>query len=292
LVTGVGDAIVQGSMYGMASLFPPVYSQALQNGNGVAGVVACILRIVTKLSLPETTSGLRISTLIYFIISAFIMLLCIISYTLLVRLPFSKFYLELKNPQPDLELSSLGKELLSDPKEMLILEDEGVVNIRMILYKIWKMGFALVLVFFVTLLGFPGMITDIPAPSLPDDWFPIILITVFNCFDFVGKMLPLKFDWKFGEKWLYLLATSRVIFIPLFIFCIRVQVLQEEVIPMIIVALFGVTNGYLGATLMMNGPTKVNPQEKEVAGNIMAFFLVSGLALGSALSYIVSPYVK
>ncbi len=32
LVTGVADAIAQGSMYGLASLFPPLYRQAIQNG--------------------------------------------------------------------------------------------------------------------------------------------------------------------------------------------------------------------------------------------------------------------
>lgn len=290
LVTGVGDAIVQGSMYGMASLFPPLYAQAIQNGNGIAGVIASLLRIVTKASLPETTEGLRVSTHIYFIISAFIMLLCLLSYCVLVRLPFAKYHLEFKNPQPDLELSTLGKELLSDPRDMLVLEDE-VVNTRMVLYKIWKMGFGVSFVFFVTLLGYPGMVTDIPAPTIRADWFPIVLITVFNCFDLLGKMLPLKWDWKFGDKWLYLCTLFRIIFIPLFMFCIRMKALQEEVIPVIIVALFAVSNGYLGALMMMNGPTKVSPPEKEVAGNMMAFFLISGLALGSAVSYLVSPYV-
>jgi hypothetical protein len=40
---------------GLASLLPPKYITAVMSGNGVAGILAGLLRIITKLALPNGT---------------------------------------------------------------------------------------------------------------------------------------------------------------------------------------------------------------------------------------------
>ena len=44
---GVATAVLQSSIFGFASMFPPIYSQAVMSGQGFAGIVASVLRIVT-----------------------------------------------------------------------------------------------------------------------------------------------------------------------------------------------------------------------------------------------------
>ena len=44
-------------------------------------------------------------------------------------------------------------------------------------------------VYFVTLLLFPGLLSEVKGPAFRDDWLPVILIAIFNLFDFVGKVI-------------------------------------------------------------------------------------------------------
>ena len=48
LMIGIATAVLQSSIFGFASMFPPIYSQAIMAGNGVAGIIASVLRILTK----------------------------------------------------------------------------------------------------------------------------------------------------------------------------------------------------------------------------------------------------
>jgi len=51
--------------------------------------------------------------------------------------------------------------------------------------------------------------------------------------------------------------------------------------------LFAFSNGYFGTLAMMFGPIEVLPHEKEMAGNIMTFFLILGIFIGSHLSLLI-----
>jgi hypothetical protein len=43
---------------GIASLFPPQFVGATMSGMGVAGIFSIVLRIITKVSFPNTSSGI------------------------------------------------------------------------------------------------------------------------------------------------------------------------------------------------------------------------------------------
>jgi len=307
LITGVADAVAQGSMYGLAGLFPPLYRQAIQNGNGVAGISVSLLRVFTKASVPDTPRGLRFSSLLYFGLSAITMLACIVAYFILVRLPFTKHYMESPvGSTQEIELSMLTEMSPDHNGDQAEPKSEGeecperpvqIINVRMVIYKIWKLGAAVGFVFFITLLGFPGLMTSIPSSRIPADWYPIVLITVFNLFDLLGKITPAffhSFDWSVPkrERGVLIACASRVVFVFLFVTSVHVTGAQHEAYVICVVALFAYSGGFLGAILMMVGPTKVSPPEKEVAGTVMAFFLVMGLAVGAGASWFVERFVK
>ena len=72
--------------------FPARYTTAVMIGNGVAGVMVALLRIVTKLAFADTEEGRRTSAIIYFALAAFVMLLCAVLFVWLTRLPITRFY--------------------------------------------------------------------------------------------------------------------------------------------------------------------------------------------------------
>ena len=57
VVIALSGAFYQGGLFGFADLFPPRYTVALMSGNGVAGVLASILTIVTTAAFPNNNNG-------------------------------------------------------------------------------------------------------------------------------------------------------------------------------------------------------------------------------------------
>ena len=61
---------------------------------------------------------------------------------------------------------------------------------------------------------------------------------------------------------------------------------EYDIIPIFLVVLFGLSNGYLGSVAMVTAPQQVREDEKETASTIMAFFLSGGLFSGGVLSFL------
>lgn len=61
---------------------------------------------------------------------------------------------------------------------------------------------------------------------------------------------------------------------------------EYDIIPILLVTLFGLSNGYLGSVAMVTAPQHVREDEKETASTIMAFFLSGGLFSGGVLSFL------
>lgn len=89
-ISGVVDALIQGSLFGMAAELPSMYTQALTAGTSASGLVTSSLRIATKLLLPATETGLRWSAYLYFAISALVLFVCGWAYQYLNTLPIVK----------------------------------------------------------------------------------------------------------------------------------------------------------------------------------------------------------
>jgi len=94
-VTGCATSILFGSVLGMSSLFPPQYNSAVMAGNGVAGLLSVTLRVLTKVSLPDTIAGERTSATIYFGMAAAAIFICLVSYFVLLKMDFADYHLHL-----------------------------------------------------------------------------------------------------------------------------------------------------------------------------------------------------
>eukprot|EP01084_Bolivina_argentea_P297525 512599_1 len=77
---GCINAILQCSTTGFCGLLPMKYLQTLMGGMAASGILVCIIRIGSKISIPLTPKGIETSGLIYFMISAIISIICAISF--------------------------------------------------------------------------------------------------------------------------------------------------------------------------------------------------------------------
>jgi len=71
---------------------------------------------------------------------------------------------------------------------------------------------------------------------------------VFNVGDLIGKSLP---KWKYfqtvSSKKIYIINVVRVVFLPLFILCVKPKVFDFDLFPFLFMTLFALSNGYCGS---------------------------------------------
>jgi equilibrative nucleoside transporter len=354
-LTGVATAILFGSVLGLSAFFPQRYTTAVMSGNGVAGLGAAFLRIVTKVSLPQTTKGLETSSTIYFALAAAVLLCCIICYSFLMALPVTRYYLrhtdamrereKRENARPhdhvhkfesvieankrmarkiaaadhvcssseededglDVghvhegehgEISEVTALLKTSPSvdDLVEIHDCGQAHpkILVVFGKIWPSAIGAMLTFMVTLALFPGvtLLIETSTPTrLPQDWFSIILVTLFMIGDFTGRTIP-RWVMILTPKTLPIPIVIRCGFVALFWLFIKPDLFQSDWAAYGLMLLFAVSNGYCGTLAMMFGPGPVELYEKESAGTMMSFFLNLGIFIGAHLALVLLFFLK
>ncbi|KAF3431745.1 hypothetical protein FNV43_RR26481 [Rhamnella rubrinervis] len=252
-LAGMADALVQSGVIGSAGEMPDRYMQAVVAGTAASGVLVSILRVLTKAIYPQDAEGLRKSANLYFIVGIVVMVVCIVFYNVAPRLPVIKYYRELKIQAVNEEKQENGP-LTGSVWRSRLWDTVGRVQ--------WY-GFGMFLIYIVTLSIFPGYITEDVHSEILKDWYPILLIAVYNVFDLVGKCLTA----------VYLLENAKV-------------AIASTVIPVtVLTSLLGLTNGYLTSVLLILAPKVVPLQHAETAGIVMVLYLVVGLAAGSIVSW-------
>ncbi|XP_040286769.1 equilibrative nucleoside transporter 1 [Bufo bufo] len=292
-------ALLQGSLFGLAALFPASYTAPIMSGQGLAGTFAALAMICALASGSEPKD----SSFGYFITACVVILLALLSYMALHKLEFYKFYTvtsgAINSAADNVELK---KDLLQQG-ELGTARTSEKQSFVSILKKIWVLALSVCLVFTVTIGIFPSVTADVKSTIAGDskwnDYFiPVSCFLLFNLFDWAGRSLTSLVMWPGKDsKLLPLLVAARLVFLPLFMLC---NVMPRNYLPVYlahdawyicIMMLFAISNGYLASLCMCFGPKKVNVHEAETAGAIMAFFLSLGLALGAGFSFLLRSVV-
>ncbi|MFT7798034.1 equilibrative nucleoside transporter 4-like isoform X2 [Arapaima gigas] len=319
-VVAFGCTVQQSSFYGYMGMLPKRYTQGVMTGESTAGVIISLSRIFTKLLIKNEKKN----TIIFFLISIGMELMCFMLHLLVRRTHFVRYYTSLARQgltevnchtaqragyqvhhdvnteeddgavgisPTDGELASSGTYVRFDvPKQKI---KKSWPSIRdMILHRyvvsrvIWTYMLSIAVTYFITLCLFPGLESEIRNATL-GDWLPILIMAIFNMSDFVGKILAaVPYDWK-GSR-LLLFSCVRVVFIPLFIMCVypvQKPTLSHPAWPCLFSLLMGISNGYFGSVPMILAARKVVPEQRELAGNTMTVSYMTGLMLGSAVAY-------
>uniref|UniRef100_A0A8C2XPX2 Equilibrative nucleoside transporter 4 n=1 Tax=Cyclopterus lumpus TaxID=8103 RepID=A0A8C2XPX2_CYCLU len=318
-VVAFGCTVQQSSFYGYMGMLPKRYTQGVMTGESTAGVIISLSRIFTKLLIPDEKKN----TLIFFLVSISMEMLCFLLHLLVRRSQFVRYYTNSaqgKGPVKghDLHDNGTGYRVHHDvtaeevrfrgfspgspdfeggtyvrfdaPKAKIRRSWPGVRD--MILHRyvvsrvIWTYMLSIAVTYSITLCLFPGLESEIRNHTL-GEWFPILIMATFNMSDFVGKILAaLPYDWSGGR--LLFFSCLRVVFIPLFVMCVypaSAPTLSHPAWPCLFSLLMGVTNGYFGSVPMIQAAGKVPPEQRELAGNTMTVSYMTGLMVGSAVAY-------
>ncbi|NXC45336.1 S29A1 protein, partial [Penelope pileata] len=312
-------AILQGSLFGLAGLLPASYTAPIMSGQGLAGIFAALAMIISIAigdQQPESFIG-------YFTTACVAIVLAILSYILLPRMDFFRYYsmkdkteYRVYNAELETKRDLIKKDGVCYALFLFLPADEpnGVEqnnskiipvhnpdekpSVISIFKKLWVMAMSVCLVFTVTIGVFPAITAKVSTSlGVGNKWglyfIPVSCFLLFNVFDWAGRSLTALFTWPGKDSCLLpVMVAFRVIFIPLFMLC-NVQprnylpvIFSHDAWYIIFMIFFSISNGYLASLCMCFGPKKVLAHEAETAGAIMAFFLTLGLALGAAISFL------
>ncbi|KAI6646896.1 Equilibrative nucleoside transporter 4 [Oopsacas minuta] len=315
-ISGIGSGIIQPSYYGLSSLLPPRYTQALVVGETASGVIIACFRVGTRLLKPAGSCE-SYDTVIFIALTVVFMIVSIPVLKFIYWHKYTNYWFKLVQKNFLIEYRVLDQHstdsfdedesVIAGRTDTLISEytttfGDGNVSRKfnglkltiqkkfIIFKKTWKLQLTILSAMIITLLLYPTFLTAAyTCGSQLCDWGPIITLCVFTLFDFITRwviLIPVKYN----QCVLLLLSLTRILFIPLFaifIFPISNPLVSFKFgfpIFQIVVAVFGVSNGFFASIPLMLIPTKLNASDKESGGIIGIFMLFIGLAVGILLS--------
>ncbi|XP_061536555.1 LOW QUALITY PROTEIN: equilibrative nucleoside transporter 2-like [Phycodurus eques] len=301
------SAVLQAACSWAVGLLPTRYSTLFMTGQGLAGIFAAVAMLCSVLGNADTKSA----ALSYFITPCVATLGTLACYMILPHLEFARFYLRRRSNDVDEEAKM--KELLPSADGHVVSSKDGKhleadrrlmgeplerSSVLLVFKKIWPMALCITCVFAVTLSVFPVVTVRVETVyKKHTDWDKVFTcvccFVVFNAMDLVGRGTPSIAQWPSKDSCVFPCAVvSRVLFIPLLMMCnipgskLSVFLFHHDGAFAAIMALFAFSNGYLASLCMAYAPQLVGQRDCETAGSLMTFFLVLGLALGAALSFL------
>ncbi|XP_047407839.1 equilibrative nucleoside transporter 3 isoform X3 [Sciurus carolinensis] len=295
IVSG-SSTIFNSSVYGLTGSFPMRNAQALISGVAMGGTISAVASLVDLAASRDVTD----STLAFFLTAAVFLGLCMGLYLLLPRLEYSRYYMR---PMFPAHVFS-GEEAPPQDSASTPLVAPGssgshMPPLRPILKKTGGLGFCVVYLFLITSLVFPAVCTSIESlhkgsgsPWATTFFVPLTAFLVYNFADLCGRQVTAWVQVPGPKSKVLLgLVLLRTGLVPLFVLCnyqprrhLTTVVFQSDIYPVLLTCLLGLSNGYLGTLALIYGPKIVPRELAEATGVVMAFYMATGLVLGSACS--------
>lgn len=286
---GVADAHVQGGMTGDLSLMCPEFIQAFFAGLSASGVLSSALRCITKAAFENSQNGLRKGAMMFFAISTFVELLCVLLYAMVFpKLPIVSYYRSKAASEGSLTVSAdlvagginerLNQRAEEDPKHV-----ERFSNKQLLLQN-KDYAFDMYMIYVLTLSIFPGFLSeDIGSHSL-GSWYVLVIIAMFNVSDLLGRCVPLIECLKItSRKGLMVVALSRFLFIPAFYFTAKYG---DQGWMIMLTSFLGLSNGHLTVCVLTEAPKAYKGPEQNALGNLLVLFLLGGIFSGVLLDWL------
>ncbi|NWU53584.1 S29A3 protein, partial [Dromas ardeola] len=305
VVVSGASTVFTSSIFGLSSCFPMRNLQALISGQAMGGTISAIASVIDLAAAADVTD----SALAYFLTADIFIVVCIMVYLLLPRLQYSRYYMSspsLESPSVATVLPDSSTEDEAEPggtsNTSFLAKRSGIPPLRPILQKTALLGFCLFYVFFVSIIIFPSLSSNIESVSKSSGspwstkyFAPLTSFLLYNFADWCGRQITAWIQVPGPKsKLLPALVLLRTVFLPLFILSnyqprahIRTVVFDRDIYPVVFTALLGLSNGYLGTLVIVYGPKIVPKELAEAAGVVMTFYLMLGLAVGSGCSVLI-----
>ena len=164
-------------------------------------------------------------------------------------------------------------------------------SLSYVLVKSWKNELVVFLQFALCAFGYPAMITAIPSVApFKEHWFQTIQLGVFAVFDIISRFCM---RWRLGLTpenvgWTVLLRAAVAYLLINAVY----RQSQSDFYSTLIVAAFGLTNGYLISLslVFVNELKNMSKSELFVLGRFSAFAVNFGLCVGGAISFLFARF--
>ncbi|KAH9482484.1 Equilibrative nucleoside transporter 1 [Psilocybe cubensis] len=321
LFNGASQAVVgaylQTSVIAVASLFGPLAVQAMMSGQAAVAVAVSGVQVIsaaasvrgkTRVYISDGSAEER-SAFIFFSLSTLFLVVSAGAHSWMTKTPI---YQQVAASLERGRKRTAGEIGHADEREGLVthVSSTSAIEDTANAFRVGRANaiyeVAVAYVFIVTLAVYPPITTSVQPtnPSTHPLLFSAFHFLVFNVGDFLGRYIcsfPIFLIWS--ARRLLALSLSRTLFIPLFLMCniqrgptaaVTSPIINSDLMFMIILFLFGWSNGYLSSLCMMSAPSlEHNPRLKgraedvDVAATVASFCLVGGLSIGSIMSFAV-----
>ncbi|OJJ44107.1 hypothetical protein ASPZODRAFT_72475 [Penicilliopsis zonata CBS 506.65] len=277
------------------------YTQAIMAGQGVAGVLPCIVQILSVLAVPPSNKhhgrqDPSKSAFAYFLTATAISLLALIA------------FLYLDNKRQSSAAGSVSREEEDPLHPADAAHAKTTIGLWTLFKKLHWPALSVFLCFAVT-MTFPVFTAEIesvhgpgqgrgveaqPRIFEPEVFIPLAFLfwNVGDLFGRISVLVPRLATLSHRPVALFVLAIARLGFIPLYLLCNiggRGAIVNSDAFYLFFVQIcFGFSNGFLGSSCMMGAGHFVSVEEREPAGGFMSLMLVGGLAAGSLLSFLIA----
>lgn len=191
-ISGFCTAFLQGGVFGLAGLLPPMYMQAVMGGNGLAGVMVSVSSVLSQaIGAPPSSNEsecdapmrpydeVKWPAFAYFLVSVVVLTLCVFGYIVLVKLPFVRHFIDAHAPttryealEDDVEGSRTSPgihdtPLLTTANGNADALEQQEISAWGVFQKIKSDALSVFLVFWLTLMLFPSVTAYITSTKLP-----------------------------------------------------------------------------------------------------------------------------
>ncbi|XP_052178591.1 equilibrative nucleotide transporter 3-like isoform X2 [Diospyros lotus] len=287
---GVADAHVQGGMVGDLSFMLPEFIQSFLAGLAASGALTSSLRLITKAAFESSRDGLRKGAILFFAISAFFELLCVLLYAFVFpKLPIVKYYRSKAASEGSKTVSAdlVAGGIYSEPGQPQAEEDpkrfERLSNTQLFLQNI-DYALDMFLIYALTLSIFPGFLSEDTGAHSLGGWYALVLIAMYNVWDLIGRYIPLVELFKLeSRRGLTVAILSRFLLVPAFYFTAKYG---DQGWMIMLTSFLGLTNGYLTVCVLTSAPKGYKGPEQNALGNILVLFLLGGIFAGVTLDWL------
>ncbi|XP_009626442.1 equilibrative nucleotide transporter 3 [Nicotiana tabacum] len=288
---GVADAHVQGGMIGDLAYMLPEFMQSFLAGLAASGALTSVLRLITKAAFENSKDGLRNGAILFFSVSTFFELLCVLLYAFVFpKLPIVKYYRAKaasegsKTVAGDLAAGGVYKQEGSETKSKHGPEHVERLNNKQLLLQNIDYAIDLFLIYALTLSIFPGFLSEDTGSHSLGSWYALVLIAMYNVWDLIGRYVPLIKCLKLeSRKGLMLVILSRFLLIPAFYFTAKYG---DQGWMIMLTSFLGLSNGYLTVCVLTSAPKGYKGPEQNALGNLLVLFLLGGIFAGVTLDWL------
>ncbi|KAE9593040.1 putative equilibrative nucleoside transporter, major facilitator superfamily [Lupinus albus] len=255
-------------MVGDLSYMLPEFIQSFLAGAAASGALTSALRLITKAAFENSKDSLRKGAILFFTISTFFELLCVLLYAFVFpKLPIVKYYRSKAASEGSKTVDEDAKQERKGNKQLL-----------------WENIDYALLIYTLTLSIFPGFLSEDTGSHSLGTWYALVLIAMYNVFDLMGRYVPLVKLLKLeSRKLITATILCRFVLIPAFYFTAKYG---SQGWMIFLTSFLGLSNGYLTVCVLTSAPKGYKGPEQNALGNMLVLFLLGGIFAGVTLDWL------